>query len=208
MTRPLGVDTTLFHPARRNARLRRRLDVPPETRLLVFAGRFAREKNIGALTEAVRRLGPRYHLILIGSGARQRPQPNVTWWGYLQDQRQLAAVFAGCDALVHAGNQETFGLVVLEGMASGLPVVAVRGGAVSELVTPETGIVADAPAPAALAAAIDGLFASDWWDMGRRARSHVERCYAWDAVMRDLVGCYARLAASQVHGEALLYAMR
>ena len=66
---PLGVDTTTFHPSRANpAALRARLGISADKRLLVFVGRPAREKNVEVMLEAVARLGPAYHLLLVGGG--------------------------------------------------------------------------------------------------------------------------------------------
>ena len=116
---PLGVDTRCFAPQRRDPWLRRQLGLTPETRLLVYVGRFAREKNLPLLFAAMRRLGRPYHLLLVGSGVDLPAQRNVTCWPYQSDAAALARVIASCDALVHPGHQETFGLIVLEAMACG-----------------------------------------------------------------------------------------
>src|SRR6185436_13321422 len=60
---PLGVDTRVFHPARASVMWRNSLNLPAGTRLLVFAGRFAPEKHLAVLADAVRRLGPPYVLL-------------------------------------------------------------------------------------------------------------------------------------------------
>src|SRR5205085_2840975 len=82
---PLGVDVQTFNPSRRREDLRAELGLSPDTRLLVFAGRFAREKNLDVLFAAMRTLGRPYHLLLIGSG-RPPPAPfNVTIRPYEHD---------------------------------------------------------------------------------------------------------------------------
>ncbi len=63
---PLGVDGECFHPRRRDPALRAELGLPPQTRLLVFAGRMAREKQIPLLLDTLATLGAPYHLLLIG----------------------------------------------------------------------------------------------------------------------------------------------
>jgi glycosyltransferase involved in cell wall biosynthesis len=131
---PLGVDVTTFHPNAGDARLRDRLGLRRDVRLLVFAGRLSPEKHVGDLVAAARELGERYHLLLIGGGPLPRGAPNVTMLPYQQDDLHLARLLASCDAFVHAGDQETFGLVVLEAMACALPVIAARAGALPELV--------------------------------------------------------------------------
>lgn len=192
---PLGVDTRRFHPCRRDPGLRRELGLAEDTRLLVFAGRFSREKNIPLLLDAFRLLGPRYHLLLIGGGRCLRPHPNATVYPYQGRAGEVARLMASCDALVHAGDQETFGLVALEGMACGLPVVGVRAGAIAELVDAAVGLVVPPGSAAAIADGVVALYQGDPASLGRRARARVEAEYGWDRVLYGLLTHYGRLAA-------------
>lgn len=179
---PLGVDAGRFDPARRDPDLRAELGLDDSTRLLVFAGRYAREKNIDVLLAAMHRLGRGYHLLLIGPGMPSLAMDNVSVYGQFCDGEHLARLLASADALVHAGDQETFGLIVLEAMASGLPVVGVRGGALPELISPDTGTLAEPRDAEGLSEAVRILFESDWRAMGRAARARVEADYRWEAV--------------------------
>ncbi len=131
---PLGVDAEIFSPQRRTMDLRAKLGLPRGTRLLVYAGRFAGEKNVPVLLQAFAKLGRPYHLLLIGGGCEARPTHNITLLPYRRDCIELAQWLASADALVHAGTNETFGLVVLEAMACGRPVVGARAGAIPEIV--------------------------------------------------------------------------
>lgn len=179
---PLGVDAGRFNPARRDPSLREKLGLKDSTRLLVFAGRYASEKNIDVLLAAMHRLGRGYHLLLIGPGMPPVAMDNVSVYGQFCDGEHLARLLASADALVHAGDQETFGLIVLEAMASGLPVVGVQAGALPELITPQTGTLAKPRNAEALAEAVRRLFDADWQAMGRAARARVEADYRWEAV--------------------------
>lgn len=194
---PLGVDALQFDPARRDPALRDELGLDASARLLVFAGRYAREKNIDVLLASMRLLGPDYHLLLIGPDIPEIDMPNVSVYGQFCDGEHLARLLASADALVHAGDQETFGLIVLEAMASGLPVVGVRGGAVPELIEPDTGVLAEPRNPASLAEAICTLFESDWRGMGRAARARVEADYRWEAVFARQRRLYQALIAGR-----------
>ncbi|WP_293473318.1 glycosyltransferase, partial [Phenylobacterium sp.] len=99
----LGVDTALFDPARGDrARLLRRLGLPSDTRLLVFAGRPAREKNIDSMVAAVERLGAPYKLLLVGAGKDVAWSPHVVSLDFERDPQRLAALLASCDAALHA----------------------------------------------------------------------------------------------------------
>lgn len=189
----LGVDAERFHPRRRSGRLRRELGLKCDTRLLVFAGRNAREKRLDNLMQAVKRLGSRYHLLLVGPQMVRPAQDNVTVFSRYVDARELAVMLASADALVHAGDAETFGLIVLEAMACGIPVVGVAAGAVPELVTPATGTLARSSAPAHLAEAIAALFEQDVRAMGYAARRTVEARWTWDSAFRGLLAVYEEL---------------
>jgi len=71
---PLGIDSRVFHPQCRSETLRAELNLPADTRLLVYAGRFTAQKKITLLIDAVRRLGRPYHLLLVGGGAACAPR--------------------------------------------------------------------------------------------------------------------------------------
>jgi alpha-1,6-mannosyltransferase len=205
--RPLGVDVARFHPRHRDAKLREQLGLHPETRLAIFAGRFAREKNLLVLLDAFRKLGPRYHLLLVGSGMELPAQDNATVLPYQSNVQALARLMASSDLLVHAGDQETFGLIVLEAMACGRPVVAASSGGLAELVTPATGVLAAPRNAASIAEAVSAAYDNDIEQMGRVARAHVEQTYSWDVVMRGLLACYARLTNAQPVHEPRSYAV-
>jgi alpha-1,6-mannosyltransferase len=192
---PLGVDAEIFHPGRRDPHLKARLGLDPRTRLLVFAGRLAPEKNLPELIELVADLGDPYHLLVIGGERAERLDARVTGLPYQPDPAAVASLLASADALVHAGRQETFGLVVLEAMAAGTPVVAYPAGALPELVDESVGRLAASTRVAALAEAVHALFDADVAACGRRARARVLATYTWDAVLRAQVGHYARLLA-------------
>jgi alpha-1,6-mannosyltransferase len=188
---PLGIDSRVFHPQRGDETLREHLGLDPDTRLLVYAGRFTPEKKLHVLVEAVRKLGRRYHLILVGGGGLELPRaPNVTIVPFKRDQRQLARLLASCDMLVHPGDCETFGLIVLEAMACGLPVVGTRRGGVAELVDRETGILAEPNNVGSLAGAIEAMYQRDMVRMGEAARRKAAERYDWNQILPQVLGRY------------------
>ncbi len=113
---PKGVDTTLFHPARRT-----RLDYPGP--VFLYVGRVAVEKNI----EAFLRLDLPGSKVVVGSGpsleSLRQAFPNVHFLGPRQGE-ELATLFASADVFVFPSRTDTFGLVLLEALASGTPVAA------------------------------------------------------------------------------------
>ncbi len=149
----LGVDADVFTPAAADRgwrwSLEQKLQLPAGTRLLVYSGRFAPEKNLQVLADAVGLLGPRYALLAIGAGPTPPRGPRVHLLPLEPDSRRLARLLASCDAYVHAGDQETFGLGVLEAMACGTPVIGSSAAGVGELVC-------------GAGQGVDGLRAANW----------------------------------------------
>jgi alpha-1,6-mannosyltransferase len=193
VVQPLGVDVGLFNPSRAVADVRRRLGLPERARLLVFAGRAALEKDLPVLIETVERLGDPYWLILIGGYASARSCRRVRVLPWIADGAELAAWLASCDVFVHAGRQESFGLIALEALACGTPVACLEGGALPEIVVPSVGAVALRPGAAGLADAVAELFDRPLAATGEAARRHVLEHYRWDTVFDTLLMHYGRL---------------
>ncbi|HEY2035813.1 MAG TPA: glycosyltransferase [Steroidobacteraceae bacterium] len=190
---PLGVDAEVFQPQRRGDWLRERLGLAPTARVLVYAGRFAGEKNLPVLFDAFAKLGSPYHLLLIGSDRTGRPAANVTMLPYRRDSIELAEWLASADALVHAGTKETFGLVLVEAMACGRPVVAMRAGAIPEFVDQRVGMLAEPGSGARLAEAIAGLYERDIEELGANARARVLRKFTWHRAFQGQMATYNAL---------------
>jgi len=130
-----GVDSERFHPAKRDPALRTALGIAPGEVVLAYAGRLAAEKNLDMLVDAWSALPERNRcrLLFIGDGPlRRRLQEQAgdrcIFAGYRQGE-ELARMYASADLFVFPSLTETFGNVVLEAMASGLPVIsfAVQG---------------------------------------------------------------------------------
>jgi len=149
---PRGVDTTLFRPERSSAELRstwlRERERPENKVVLLYVGRVSWEKNLRLLVQAYRGMDHQYcHLVIVGDGpAHSEIQQElaglpVTFTGYLSG-KALAAAYASADIFAFPSRTETFGQVVLEAMASGLPVVGLLSEGVCDLVTDErTGLL-------------------------------------------------------------------
>lgn len=183
-----GVDTAMFTPARRTPAFRERLGLRADVPVVLSVGRLAAEKNLGLLLEAWWRLvagGTEAQLVLVGTGPLReeieaaRP-PQVTLAGVLTGDA-LGEAFASADLFAFPSSTETFGNVLLEAMASGLPSLAVRAGGVLDfaehdrnawLVEPDSAeaiagglrtLLADAALRRRLAAAaLDAAARRDW----------------------------------------------
>lgn len=192
--RPLGVEVDTFRPDRRDRDwLLRKLGLPASARLLCFAGRPAKEKNIDVLIEAVQMLGDPYHLVLVGAGTGMPAEDRVISLPYEKDPARVARIIASCDAFVHANDKEPFGLIVLEAMACGRPVVGVNAGGVAETVDETVGQLAAAAEPGVYAEAISDLFQRDLDAIGRQARDRTVERFSWNRVFEDLSMVYGGL---------------
>ncbi|MBA3999167.1 MAG: glycosyltransferase family 1 protein [Brevundimonas sp.] len=195
VVQPLGVEVDTFRPDRADrAGLLKQLGLRSDARLLVFAGRPAREKNIDVLIRAVQKLGPPYHLVLVGAGMGLPREDRVISLPYETDPRAVARIVASCDAFVHANDREPFGLIVLEAMACGRAVVGVNAGGVAETVDREVGELAMAAEPTAFAAAIEALFERDVEAIGQAARVRAVERFSWGRVFEDLCMVYGEVS--------------
>ncbi|MEO8835897.1 MAG: glycosyltransferase, partial [Caldimonas sp.] len=193
---PLGVDTGAFTPALRDPRWRERHGFAADTRLLVYAGRFAPEKHLDVLVAAVERLGPPYALLAIGAGPAAPVGERVTVLPFLASTRTLATALASADLFVHAGDQETFGLSALEAMACGTPAVLRDAEGLRELADGNAGAtVAADGTPASFAAAISASFERNRDEATQAARRRAEAS-DWERVWPGLIEHYLRLAGA------------
>lgn len=136
-----GVDDVLFHPSKRSLALRQRLNLGDAFTFL-HVGRLAPEKGVEVLLDAFgvveRALGAdAVKFVIAGAGPslpalRSRAPSSVTFLGNLDRQRELPALYASCDGFIFASTTETLGLVVLEAMAAGTPVIAAPEGGVAD----------------------------------------------------------------------------
>lgn len=154
---PPAVDSKLFHPQQARAEMRDRLTAGRSVdKLLLTVSRLAPEKNVGFLAEVLKRV-PNAALAVIGDGPQRAELEqlfqglNVNFVGYLTGA-ELASAYASADAFVYASETETMGNVVLEAMASGLPVVAPRAGGIPSLVRERETALLFAPGDVAEAA--------------------------------------------------------
>ena len=193
---PLGVDTAAFHPTRANPSWRAGLGLGDSARLLVYAGRFAAEKHLDVLCAAVARLGAPYHLVAVGAGPRPPQGERVHVLPFMAGAAALAEVLASADLFVHAGDQETFGLSVLEAFACGTPAVVRGAEGLAELVDAGTGIAVDQGSAGAFAAAIATMFDRDPRSFAAAARARAEAS-DWERVLPDLLERYVGLIESR-----------
>jgi glycosyltransferase involved in cell wall biosynthesis/predicted metal-dependent phosphoesterase TrpH len=196
-----GVDVDRFDPAKRIPGL-----LPGEVNVL-YAGRLTREKGVDLLADAflaARAQDPRLHLVLAGGGPeedvlRDRLSSHATFLGW-QHGEDLARVYASADMFLFASQTDTFGNVLLEAQASGIPVIAVaEGGPADLIVDGESGLLRPASAGALAGAVVE--VAANQILAERLVRGGLASVAqrTWDASMEKLAAGYRRtLAAAAV----------
>lgn len=216
---PCGIDEGVFHPHRPEFS-RRELGLPVNGKVLAYAGRFDVNKGIDCLVEAGARLQPDVHLAIAGGfdpAARDGDEyrriaamvqahglsERTTFLGKLEPER-LALLYAAADLCVVPSHYESFGLVAIESMGCGTPVVASRVGGLQYTVRhQETGWLFPARDSEALAIACERLLADEAARrrMGAAALEHVRRSFTWTRVAERLEQLYlARIAPPLMAG--------
>lgn len=201
---PRGVDASIFRPDRPGrATLREQYGFGPDDVVVAYVSRIAAEKNVEYLAEALEKVGearPGVRFLFVGDGpsrpdVERRMNGRAVFAGY-RTGGDLADHYAAADLFAFTSLTETFGNVVLEAMASGLPVVAARAGGVADSVHPGVnGLLTepDAP-PSTFAAAVISLV--DDAD-ARRGLAEGALAYArsqsWDEIMSTLRQRYERV---------------
>jgi phosphatidylinositol alpha 1,6-mannosyltransferase len=197
-----GIDTESFSMNQRSLEVRKTLGLENKLGLL-YVGRLSPEKDLDVLRDAMHRLNSKYsdriQLILTGEGPMQselkKTMPhNVVFTGYKKGQ-ELAEIYASCDIFAFPSSFETFGNVVLEAFASGLPVVGVDMGGVKTLVKSEhNGFLVEPKNSEAFAQALEKLITQDImrYQYGQRGRTFAKEL-SWDAVFTELLDEFDRV---------------
>jgi glycosyltransferase involved in cell wall biosynthesis len=189
---PRGLDTELFHPKRRDPEFFEKFAASNGAVRLLYVGRVSREKDLDLLADAYRRLrdeGLPVQLFVVGHGpyseAFAASLPEAVFTGYLRGE-ELARAYASADVFLFPSTTDTFGNVIIEAQASGVPVVVSDSGGPKELVqNNENGLITRSHDVDDFTRAVRNLVVDPALRerMGRRAReSVIDR--TWPAAFR------------------------
>lgn len=215
---PCGVDVARFQPQDKR-RARAALSLPPEAPILLSVGRLQPSKGIDTLLQAaadVRRDYPDVWVLVVGGGLDDQDERETAELNRLQTlgrrlglsnvhyvkaqpQEKLAQYYAATDVFVMPSHYESFGMVALEAMACGTPVVASKvGGLASTIVHGDSGLLVPPGDWRAFAQAVSRLLASPQLQSAmRQAGPERARAFAWPLIVENNVRLYRRLILQQ-----------
>lgn len=220
---PCGTDFHLFGSVDQQ-QAKAELGIDPETKVVLYVGRFDERKGIETLVRAVGQSqlrGTGNLKLIIGGGSRPGQVDGIererietivdelgmrdftVFPGCLSHYEVLPLYYAAADVCVVPSHYEPFGLVAIEAMASGTPVVASNvGGLQFTVVHEETGLLAPPKDDVAFAAAIDRILMNPTWrnQLGQAARKYVENKFRGDDVASQLSELYTQLLDQPVPG--------
>ncbi|MBN1541510.1 glycosyltransferase family 1 protein [candidate division KSB1 bacterium] len=192
-----GVDLAHFSPAKRQLDLRRSIGAEKKP-IVLFVGRLVKEKDLDDVVTVNRILmekGCDFQMVIVGDGPMrgelEEELPNAHYTGY-QHGEKLAQWYASSDLFLFPSTTETFGNVILEAFASGLPVVTVDKGGVADIVTDgRDGFVARHNQPHKIADKVQLLLQNPQQRkaMAVEARKSARR-YSWSAINKGLLNSY------------------
>jgi glycosyltransferase involved in cell wall biosynthesis len=212
---PCGTDIERFQ-ALNKAEARSRLGIDLDTKLVFYVGRFDKRKGIETLVRAVGQSAwkndPRLQLVIAGGSRpgrsdgieRERIEEIVVQLGLSEKtyfpgrvgDPELPLYYAAADVCVVPSHYEPFGLVAIEAMASGTPVIASDvGGLQFTVVNEKTGLLVPPKDSQAFAEAIDRVLNNPQWRdlLGKNARRRVEKQFSWNGVASQLREFYLDL---------------
>ena len=216
---PNGVDTLLFHPTpnlRKSVFNLRQQHCIQNGKMLLYVGRLVREKGCDILIDAFKTLNhdtPGTSLIIVGEGPLKQSlmnkvhqlglQNHIHFMGFV-DQQTLVAAYKSADVLVIPSLYEPFGIVALEGMASGAPVVSSDVGGLSEVV--ENGFTGLKVTPGdrdSLVSAIRQVLEVPSLSrfLKRNGYEYILKRYNWDLVAEKTVDIYMQALSQQILGK-------
>lgn len=200
-----GVDAERFHPRYRDAEMRALLsDGHPEETILLYVGRLSSEKQIHRLRLILENV-PNTRLAIVGDGPYREQLEHhfegtpTKFMGYMTGE-PLSKAYASADIFTFTSALESFGLVLVEAMAAGLPVVTTLVGGAKDIITPGVnGYAYPVGDDAQMIESVRKIVQqpSKREAMGRAARAFAET-QTWEAIMDEVIVCYEDIAAGKV----------
>jgi len=203
-----GIDTERFNPKFKDAEMRKVMsDGNPDDFLMVYVGRLGAEKNIKDVRDILEQM-PNARFAVVGKGPQQEElekyfEGTKTVFLGQRSGDELSQAFASADAFIMPSDSETLGFVVLESMASGVPVVAANAGGIPSIITNEKdGFLVEPYYIDGYVKRLQQLEDAKFCEgMGKIARAEAER-WGWEAATSVLRNVQYEKALVNFHSRA------
>jgi sulfoquinovosyltransferase len=204
-----GIDTERFHPSFKSTTMRERMtDGHPNDYLLVYIGRLGAEKRLKDIKAVLQRMPSNTRLCIVGAGPQKEElmeyyaDDKVVFTGQLSGD-DLSAAFASADVFIMPSDSETLGFVVLESMASGVPVVGAAAGGILDLIDDgKTSFLVPPGNTDLYVQRLNELRDTKFrTKMGKSARNEAER-WGWEAATSQLRNVQYEKALINFHSRA------
>lgn len=204
---PNGIDVSKYEVDVKREEVKKRFGINPDEKIILFVGRLVPQKGVEYLIMAAPKIfeqHPDARIIIVGNGwikdhllnlaSSTKYSHKITFLGFLNDQ-DLTELTLSSDVLVVPSIYEPFGIVALEGMAAGVPVVASNVGGLAEIIEHgRTGFLAHRENPDSIASGINKILSDPEYAhrLAQNAKRKVYEVYSWEAVARRTIEVYRK----------------
>lgn len=204
---PNAIDTSKYEVRVDREAVRRRYGIAPDDKIVLFVGRLVPQKGVEYLIKATSKIvsnHPNARIVIVGDGWLKEYlwslaessgyRHKILFLGFLSDS-ELIELTLSSDALVVPSVYEPFGIVALEGMAAGVPVVASNVGGLAEIIEHDrTGVLVYAGDPDSIAWGVSRILSDPTYAhwLVENAKRKIRDTYSWDAVARRTVEVYEK----------------
>lgn len=204
-----GIDTERFHPKFKSIEMREKMtNGNPDDFLMVYVGRLGTEKRLKDVKPMLEKLGPNVRFCVVGKGPQQEELEkhfegtNTVFTGQLSGD-ELSSAFASADTFIMPSDSETLGFVVLESMASGVPVVGCNAGGIPSIIdNDDTGFLVEPGDNDGYVARLEQLRDEKFRKkMGKAARTEATK-WGWEAATSVLRNIQYERALLNFHSRA------
>ena len=197
------IDTERFQPSADTKEIKEKFGISKERKLILGVAQvWSNNKGLDSFVEMADQLAQEVQIILVGENHGVPERENLRCIGYTANVEELIGLYSAADIFVNPSSAETFGLVTVEAMACGTPVVAYDNSGSAELVPAQCGILVADGNKAALLQAVRTILKQEKSVFASACREHVCQNFEKNKQLQKVLQYYEKIAAS-VEADAL-----
>lgn len=192
------VDTDLYKPSNSAETIREKYGLRKNTKLILGVSQlWCKEKGIDSIIAIAEKFSDTADVVLVGNAIGMPERENLHYIGFTESVNDLIDLYSAADALVNASNAETFGLVTVEAMACGTPVVAYDNSGTSEIVAEGCGKLVEDGNVVALLKAVDTVLNNGKFSYTKKCRRHVKENFGKHSQLKRYINLYCVFSESE-----------